>query len=40
MGNARFDMSGGSIEGNNGYRGSAVLAYGQDKGETKEPSSR
>lgn len=35
MGNARFDMSGGSIEGNNGYRGSAVLAYGQDKGENQ-----
>lgn len=32
-GDARFDMSGGRIEGNNGYRGSAVLAYGQGKGE-------
>ena len=35
MGNARFDMSGGRIEGNNGYRGSAVLAYGQGKGENQ-----
>lgn len=34
-GNARFDMSGGRIEGNNGYRGSAVLAYGQGKGENQ-----
>lgn len=34
-GDARFDMSGGSIEGNNGYRGSAVLAYGQGKGESQ-----
>lgn len=34
-GDARFDMSGGSIEGNNGYRGSAVLAYGQGKGENQ-----
>lgn len=32
---ARFDMSGGSIEGNNGYRGSAVLAYGQGNGENQ-----
>lgn len=28
-------MSGGRIEGNNGYRGSAVLAYGQGKGENQ-----
>ena len=34
-GNARFDMSGGRIEGNNGYRGSAVLAYGQGRGENQ-----
>ena len=34
-GDARFDMSGGSIEGNNGYRGSAVLAYGQGNGENQ-----
>lgn len=34
-GNARFDMSGGRIEGNNGYRGSAVLAYGQGEGENQ-----
>ena len=34
-GDARFDMSGGRIEGNNGYRGSAVLAYGQGKGENQ-----
>ena len=34
-GNARFDMSGGRIEGNNGYRGSAVLAYGRGKGENQ-----
>lgn len=34
-GNARFDMSGGRIEGNNGCRGSAVLAYGQGKGENQ-----
>ena len=34
-GNARFDMSGGRIEGNNGYRGGAVLAYGQGKGENQ-----
>ena len=34
-GNARFDMSGGRIEGNNGYRGSAVLAYGKGKGENQ-----
>ena len=34
-GNARFDMSGGRIEGNNGYRGSAMLAYGQGKGENQ-----
>ena len=35
VGNARFDMSGGSIEGNSGYRGSAVLAYGQGEGENQ-----
>ena len=34
-GGAHFDMSGGRIEGNNGYRGSAVLAYGQGKGENQ-----
>ena len=34
-GDACFDMSGGRIEGNNGYRGSAVLAYGQGKGENQ-----
>ena len=34
-GDARFDMSGGRIEGNNGYRGCAVLAYGQGKGENQ-----
>ena len=34
-GDAHFDMSGGRIEGNNGYRGSAVLAYGQGKGENQ-----
>ena len=34
-GDARFDMSGGRIEGNNGYRGSTVLAYGQGKGENQ-----
>lgn len=34
-GNARFDMSEGRIEGNNGYRGSAVLAYGQGEGENQ-----
>lgn len=34
-GNARFDMSEGRIEGNNGYRGSAVLAYGQGRGENQ-----
>lgn len=40
MGNARFDMSGGSIEGNSGYRGSAVLAYSEGRAIAKEPSSR
>lgn len=35
MGNARFDMSGGSIEGNSGYRGSAVLAYGEGEGDSQ-----
>ncbi len=35
MGNARFDMSGGSIEGNSGYRGSAVLAYGEGEGDNQ-----
>lgn len=34
-GNARFDMSEGRIEGNSGYRGSAVLAYGQGEGENQ-----
>ncbi len=35
VGNARFDMSGGSIEGNSGYRGSAVLAYGEGEGDSQ-----
>ena len=35
MGNARFDMSGGSIEGNSGYRGSAVLAYSEGEGDSQ-----
>ena len=35
MGNARFDMSGGSIEGNSGYRGSAVLAYSEVEGDSQ-----
>ena len=35
MGNASFDMSGGCIEGNSGYRGSAVMAYGYDSGENQ-----
>ena len=35
MGNARFDMSGGSIEGNRGYRGSAVLAYSEGEGDSQ-----
>ena len=30
MGNASFDMSGGSIEGNAGYQGSAVVMYSED----------
>lgn len=34
-GDACFDMSGGRIEGNSGYRGSAVLAYGQGKDENQ-----
>nr|WP_255413424.1 Cna B-type domain-containing protein [Collinsella sp. TF12-2AT] len=35
VGNARFDMSGGSIEGNSGYRGSAVLAYSEGEGDSQ-----
>lgn len=35
VGNARFDMSGGSIEGNSGYRGSAVLAYSEREGDSQ-----
>lgn len=35
VGNARFDMSGGSIEGNSGYRGSAVLAYSEWEGDSQ-----
>ncbi len=35
VGNARFDMSGGSIWGNSGYRGSAVLAYGEGEGDSQ-----
>ncbi len=35
MGNARFDMSGGSIEGKSGYRGSAVLAYSEGEGDSQ-----
>ncbi len=35
MGNARFDMRGGSIEGNSGYRGSAVLAYSEGEGDSQ-----
>lgn len=35
VGNARFDMSGGSIEGNSGYRGSAVLAYSEEEGDSQ-----
>ena len=31
MGNASFDMSGGSIEGNTGYQGSAVVMYSEAK---------
>ena len=31
MGNASFDMSGGSIEGNTGYQGSAVVVYSEAK---------
>ena len=30
MGNASFDMSGGRIEGNTGYQGSAVVMYSED----------
>ena len=30
MGNASFDMSGGRIEGNTGYQGSAVVVYSED----------
>ena len=30
MGNASFDMSGGNIEGNTGYQGSAVVMYSED----------
>ena len=30
MGNVNFDMSGGSIEGNTGYQGSAVVMYSED----------
>ena len=30
IGNASFDMSGGSIEGNIGYQGSAVVMYSED----------
>ena len=30
MGNASFDMSGGRIEGNAGYQGSAVVMYSED----------
>ena len=30
MGNASFDMSGGRIEGNTGYQGSAVAMYSED----------
>ena len=30
MGNASFDMSGGCIEGNAGYQGSAVVMYSED----------
>ncbi|RHL66395.1 Cna B-type domain-containing protein [Collinsella sp. AF36-3AT] len=35
VGNARFDMSGGSIEGNSGYRGSVVLAYSEREGDSQ-----
>lgn len=35
VGNVRFDMSGGSIEGNSGYRGSAVLAYSEGEGDSQ-----
>ena len=35
VGNARFDMSGGSIEGNSGYRGSAVLVYSEGEGDSQ-----
>ena len=30
IGNASFDMSGGNIEGNTGYQGSAVVMYSED----------
>lgn len=35
VGNVRFDMRGGSIEGNSGYRGSAVLAYSEGEGDSQ-----
>ena len=35
VGNVRFDMSGGGIEGNSGYRGSAVLAYSEGEGDSQ-----
>ena len=35
VGNACFDMSGGSIEDNSGYRGSAVLAYSEGEGDSQ-----